>query len=107
MKRIKRTIEEKNKIVEEYLNSTSRNIDIVRKYSITTSMLSKWSRQYRENGTVLDNRGKSSKKGINGIGRKKVLRPEDMTREELIEYVKAVEDIKKLIAYQKKPKKNI
>jgi len=45
----------------------------------------------------------------NKIGRPKKassINPEEMTREELIAYVNAVEDIKKYLAYQKKQKKN-
>ena len=68
-------------------------------------MLTRWVRQYRETGTTFDTRGKNSK----GTGRPKKtgsLNPEEMTREELIEYVKAVEDIKKFMAYQTNQKKN-
>lgn len=62
------------------------------KYNIASnSILARWINQYRETGSTYDNRGKGSTKS-----KKKVkLSPEEMTREELIEYVKAVEDIKK------------
>jgi transposase-like protein len=98
-------IEEKNKIVEEYLNGDTCWEEILRKYQISsTSVFRRWVKQYRETGTTYDKRGKGSP------GRPKKLsslNPEEMTREELIQYVKAVEDIKKFMAYQKKQNKNI
>ncbi len=70
-------------------------------------MYKHWIAQVREKGTTYDNRGK----GATGRPKKKSLstkiNPEEMSREELIEYVKAMEDIKKLIACQEKQKKNI
>ncbi|MFT9497263.1 transposase [Anaerosolibacter sp.] len=100
----KRTIEEKNKIVEEYLEGSISRTKLLEKYQIANdSMLSRWVEQYRRMGTTYDNRGKG------GTGRPKKtgsLNPEEMTREELIQYVKAVEDLKKFMAYQKRLKKN-
>lgn len=100
----KRTVEEKNKIVEEYLEGLISRRDLLEKYQIATdSMLVRWIDQYRRTGTTYDNRGRGS------TGRPKKsgsLNPEEMTREELIQYVKAVEDIKKFMAYQKRQKKN-
>lgn len=102
----KYSIEEKNKIVEEYLEGLIGRNAILEKYQISSnSMLTRWVRQYRETGSTYDARGRKSK----STGRPKKtssLNPEEMTREELIEYVKAVEDIKKFMAYQKKQKKN-
>ena len=99
-------IEEKNNIVKEYLNGEMGRAAIKRRYDISSdSVFHKWLKQYRENGTVSDNRGKASKKGVSG--RPKKLRPEEMSKEELIEYVEAVEDIKKLMVFLKKQKKNI
>ena len=100
------TITEKNEIVKEYLSGTTGFAKINRKYDISgRQTLYNWVKQYKQFGTTTDNRGKSSKKGISG--RKKQLNPEQMSREELIEYVKAVEDIKKLVVYLNKQKKNI
>ena len=64
-----------------------------------------WVKKYQERGSVSDNRGKFNHKGISN--KKKKLIPEQMSREELIEYVKATEDIKKLTAFLKHQKKNI
>ena len=100
------TIEEKNKIVEKYLNGEMGYKKITRYYDLgSRSKLSRWVKEYRELGTLKDNRGKSAKKGISG--RKKKLIPEQMTREELIQYVNAVEDIKKLMVCLRQQKKNI
>ena len=98
----KRTIEEKNKIVQEYLEGSTGRAKLLEKYQIATeSMLSRWVDQYRRTGTTYDNRGKTGRPKKSGS-----MNPEEMTREELIQYVKAVEDIKKFLAYQKKQKKN-
>lgn len=103
----KYTIEEKNKIVEEYLSGDTRTTDLLKKYMICDrSVLARWVEQYRETGTTYDNRGKGKHKRAGRPKKTKTLNPEDMTREELIEYVKALEDIKKYLAYQEKQKKN-
>lgn len=103
----KHTIEEKNKIVEEYLSGDTRTTDLLKKYKIShRSVLARWIEQYRETGTTYDNRGKGTHKRVGRSKKAKELNPEEMTREELIEYVKALEDIKKYLAYQEKQKKN-
>lgn len=95
------TIEQKNEIVREYLKK-DRPMHIVRKYDICNmNTLYKWTKQYEKNGTVIDNRGKGSR-GKGNFKKKKKITPEEMTKEELIEYVKAVEDIKKVMACLKK-----
>ena len=100
------TIEEKNKIVEKYLNGEMGYSKITRYYDLpSSSTLCYWVKQYRKNGTLKDERGKSSK-GKGCYKRKKKIIPEQMTREELIEYVKATEDIKKLMVFLKHQKKN-
>lgn len=107
MKHKKYTIEEKNEIVKKYLNGELGYQKITRLYDLpSSSTLCKWTKQYREYGTVIDNRGKSSL-GKGNFSKRKKLIPEQMSREELIEYVKASEDIKKLMAFLKKQKKNI
>lgn len=106
-KHAKYTIEEKNKIVEKYLNGEMGYKNITRFYDLpSSSTLCNWAKQYRINGSVKDNRGKSSKGKGNFTKRKKLI-PEQMSREELIEYVKATEDVKKLMVFLKQQKKNI
>jgi transposase-like protein len=101
------TIDEKNEIVREYLNGITGSSELIRKYDIASfSVLHRWITQYQKYGSAQDNRGKSSKRKGN-YTRKKKLVPEQMSREELIEYVKAVEDIKKLMVFLKHQKKNI
>jgi hypothetical protein len=62
-------------------------------------------KQYRTNGTASDQRG-TGNPNLDKYSRKKFI-PEEMSREELIKYVEATEDIKKLMAYLNKQKKNI
>ena len=105
-KHAKYTIEEKNEIVKEYLNGKMGYSKGTRKYDLpSTSTLCNWTRQYRKYGTVKDNRGRSSK-GKGNFSKRKKLIPEQMSKEELIEYVKATEDIKKLMVFLKQQKKN-
>jgi len=53
-------IEEKNKIVQEYLEVLTARSDIIEKYNIASdSVLTRWVRQYRKTGSTYDNRGKS------------------------------------------------
>ena len=101
------TIEEKNEIVKKYLNGEMGYTKITRLYDLPgRGTLSKWVKQYKEFVTVRDNRGKSTN-GKDNYNKKKKLIPEEMSREELIEYVKATEDIKKLMVFLKQQKKNI
>ncbi len=80
---------------------------ITREYDLpSSSTLYCWKKQYLENGSVKDNRGKSSK-GKGNYTKRKKLNPEVMSREELIQYVKAIEDIKKSMIFLKHQKKNI
>ena len=101
------TIDEKNNIVREYLDGKVGYTKISRKYDLSGSgTLSKWVKQYREHGTVFDNRGKSNTGKGNFTLRKKLI-PQEMSKDELIKYVEATEDIKKLMAYLNKQKKSI
>ncbi len=101
------TIEERNEIVKKYLNGEMGYSKITRFYDLSSkSTLHYWVKKYKEHGAVIDKRGRSSVgKGI--YSRRKKLIPEQMSREELIEYVKANEDIKKFMAFLKKQEKNI
>lgn len=99
------TIEERNEIVKKYLKGEMGYSEITRYYDLPSrSTLCYWVKKYNEFGLVTDNRGKSSGKGT--YKRKKKLIPEQMSREELIEYVNATEDIKKCVAFLKCQKKS-
>ena len=99
------TIEEKNQIVAKYSNQELGMNAIVLKYDIADkSVLRLWIKQVKQFGTCVDGRGRSS----NGkLGRPKKIKPEDMTREELIKVVRVLQDIKKSIAYLRQQKTSI
>ncbi|MDR3588065.1 MAG: helix-turn-helix domain-containing protein [Negativicutes bacterium] len=101
-KHTKRTIDEKNQIVEAYLQGRS-STEIIRELELSTSVLTRWVKQYRKYGTTVDGRGRS--KNPRG-GRSKSLDPDKMSLEELREYVKMMEDIKKATAFLRLQKKN-
>ncbi|MDD2627620.1 MAG: transposase [Clostridia bacterium] len=101
------TVEEKNKIIEEYLSGSIGYYEAMRKYGLSSSsMITRWRQQYEKYGTTTNNTGKATKKGLIK-GRPKKIKPDEMSREDLIQYVTAVEDVKKSMAYLKKQKKNI
>ena len=102
------TIEEKNEIIEMYLSGQSAGIEALAKdLDVTNSMIERWIKQYQEFGTTVDRRGKGTKEEIPNKGRpKKPMKLEDMTKEELIEHIKMLEDIKKVAAYLKHQNKN-
>ncbi len=102
------TIEEKNEIIEMYLNGqTAGQKTIAKNLGVDPSVVKRWVDQYQEFGTTVDRRGKASKKDNPNIGRpKKTIRLEDMSKEELIEHIKMIEDIKKVAAYLKQQRKN-
>ena len=97
------TIEEKNQIVLLYLDHHMGVTQIVREFDLgSDSVLYRWIKQYRETGTVVDGRGRGTKLEVSNKGRpKKTLEKplEEMSKEELIERVRFLEDIKKSIAY--------
>ena len=96
------SIEEKNQIVLLYLDKHIGVAQLIREYDLgSDSVLYHWIKQYRENGTVVDGRGKATKKDNPNKGRPKTTpdKPlEEMTKEELIERVRLLEDIKKSLA---------
>jgi transposase-like protein len=102
------TIEEKNEIVEMYLSGKTKGLDALAKdLDIWHGMIQRWIKQYREFGTTVDRRGKTTKNDRSNIGRpKKPMKLEDMSKEELIEHIKMLEDIKKVAAYLKQQRKN-
>ena len=109
----KYTIEEKNQIVLLYLDHHMRMSEIVRTYDLADdNVLYRWVKQYREYGTCVDRRGKSTKieNPNKGRPRKTPERTlEEYSKEELIQRCRMLEDIKKSMAYlvTLKQKKNI
>lgn len=109
----KYSIEEKNQIVLLYLDRHMGPTEIFRKYDLDDrKTIYKWVKQYRTYGTCIDNRGRCSKlqNPNKGRPRKTPERPlEELSKDELIERCKMLEDIKKSFAYleSQKQKKNI
>ena len=102
------TIEEKNEIVEMYLSGESKGLgSLAKDLDIRHSMIQRWIKQHQEFGTTVDRRGNGTKEEVPNKGRpKKPMKLEDMSKDELIEHIKMIEDIKKVAAYLKQQKKN-
>ena len=106
------TTEEKIQIALLYLDHHMGVIQIVREYDLANKdVLHRWVKQYKETGTIIETRGRGTKVEFPNKGRprktaEKTL--EEMTREELMERVRMLEDIKKSLAcLDEQQKKNI
>jgi transposase len=97
-----RSIEEKNQHVKDYL-AGKRVSEILRELDLEKSVFRRWVSQYRKHGTTVDGRGKAKSPGK---GRPRNLNPDLMNIEELREYVRLLEDIKKAVAFLRRQKKN-
>ena len=99
----KYTNEEKEKIVLLYLNHEMGLTQILREYDIASeSVFYRWVKNYRKNGCITDGRGKATKYNTPNKGRPRKYpeRPlEELSKEELIEKVRMLEDIKKSLVY--------
>ncbi len=101
------SIEEKNEIVRRYLDGEIGYLDCLRKYDLGgRSVLAKWKKQYLEYGTVVDRRGRSQPGGKR-TGRPKKVDLKSLSKEELISIIEVYDDIKKVMAYLRQPKKSI
>ena len=96
------TTEEKIKIVLLYLDRHMGQAQIVREYDLANpDVLYRLVKQYKETGTIVETRGRGTKAEIptKGRPRKTPEKPlEEMSRDELIERVRMLEDIKKSLA---------
>ena len=100
------SIPEKNILVQSYFEG-KRVSEIIRENDIADKKIFyQWVRQYKVYGTTVDGRGKSYSKPARA-GRPKSVNPDEMTLEELREYVKLLEDIKKTVGFLRLQKKNI
>ena len=99
----KYTNEEKEKIVLLYLNHEMGLRQIVRTYDVASdSAFYKWVNNYKKNGCIIDGRGKATKLNNprKGRPRKNLEKPlEELSKQELIERVRMLEDIKKSLVY--------
>lgn len=103
------TIDEKNEIVQMYLSGETKGIgSLAIDLDIYKSMIERWIKQYQEFGTTVDRRGRGNKNEVPNKGRpKNPVELEDMSREQLIEHIRMIEDIKKAVVYLKRQKKNM
>lgn len=103
------TIDEKNEIVQMYLSGETKGIgSLAKDLDIYKSMIERWIKQYQEFGTTVDRRGRGNKNEVPNKGRpKNPVKLEDMSKEQLIEHIRMIEDIKKAVAYLKRQKKNM
>lgn len=98
----KHSIEEKNIIVQLYLNRIKGVTEITKEFDLSDpKRLYEWVKQYKEFGTCVDRRGKATKKEAptKGRPRKYKVNLEDLSKEQLIEKIQMYEDIKKSMAY--------
>ena len=108
----KYSIEEKEKMVLMYLNGEMSANKIIDKFDLASaSVFHAWVKMYKKYGCLKDNRGKATKLDIPNKGRpkKELDKPlEELTREELIEKLRMLEDIKKSLVYltSQQPNKN-
>lgn len=106
------TTEEKIQIALLYIDHHMGVRQIVREYDLANDkVLYRWVQQYLETGKIVEKRGRGTKAEFPTKGRprktpEKTL--EEMSKEELIERVRMLEDIKKSLAcLDEQQKKNI
>ena len=96
-------MKKKKKIVLLYLKHEMGLIQILREYDIASkSVFYRWIKNYKKNGCIVDGRGKTTKYNNPNKGRPRKYpeRPlEELSKEELIEKVRMLEDIKKSLVY--------
>ena len=109
---IKYTNEEKEKIVLLYLNHQMGVRQIIREFKLYGDQaLYRWVKIYKKYGSIIETRGKTTKLNNPNKGRPrkhlgKTL--EELSKDELIERVRMLEDIKKSLVYltSQQPNKN-
>ena len=108
----KYSIEEKEKMVLMYLNGEMSANKIIDKFDLASaSVFHAWVKMYKKYGCLKDNRGKATKLDNSNKGRPKKHHEktlEELSKEELIERVRMLEDIKKSLVYltSQQPNKN-
>ena len=108
----KYTNEEKEKIVLLYLNHQMGVRQIVREFKLYSDhAVYRWVKIYKKYGHIVETRGKATKFNTphKGRPRKHPEKPlEELSKEELIERVRMLEDIKKSLVYltSQQPNKN-
>ena len=108
----KYTTKEKEEIALLYINNEMGATQIVKEFNLANNnVLYRWVKQYKEFGKIFETRGKATKFNTPNKGRprKHSEKPlEELSKEELIESVRMLEDIKKSLVYltSQKPNKN-
>ena len=108
----KYTTKEKEEIALLYINNEMGATQIVKEFNLANNnVLYRWVKQYKEFGKIFETRGKTTKFNNPNKGRPKKYpeKPlEELSKEELIERVRMLEDIKKSLVYltSQKPNKN-
>lgn len=101
------TLEEKEKILDLYLSGEKMPSELVVEYDLgDPKKLRKWRDMKLKYGKFVDQRGKSIE-GTKKRGRPKSIQLENMNKEELIQHIRMIEDIKKAMAYLSKQDPNI
>ena len=108
----KYTTKEKEEIALLYINNEMGATQIVKEFNLANNnVLYRWVKQYKEFGKIFETRGKTTKFINPNKGRPKKYpeKPlEELSKEELIERVRMLEDIKKSLVYltSQQPNKN-
>ena len=108
----KYTTKEKEEIALLYINNEMGATQIVKEFNLANNnVLYRWVKQYKEFGKIFETRGKTTKFNNPNKGRPKKYpeKPlEELSKEELIERVRMLEDIKKSLVYltSQQPNKN-
>ena len=108
----KYTTKEKEEIALLYINNEMGATQIVKEFNLANNnALYRWVKQYKEFGKIFETRGKTTKFNNPNKGRPKKYpeKPlEELSKEELIEKLRMLEDIKKSLVYltSQKPNKN-
>ena len=108
----KYTTKEKEEIALLYINNEMGAAQIVKEFNLANkNVLYRWVKQYKEFGKIFETRGKTTKFNNPNKGRPKKYpeKPlEELSKEELIERVRMLEDIKKSLVYltSQQPNKN-
>ena len=108
----KYTTKEKEEIALLYINNEMGATQIAKEFNLANNnVLYRWVKQYKEFGKIFETRGKTTKFNNPNKGRPKKYpeKPlEELSKEELIERVRMLEDIKKSLVYltSQQPNKN-
>ena len=108
----KYTTKEKEEIALLYINNEMGATQIVKEFNLANNnVLYRWVKQYKEFGKIFETRGKATKFNTPNKGRPRKYseKPlEELSKEELIQKVRMLEDIKKSLVYltSQKPNKN-